>query len=202
VRRRADGVDLWLTGATAVHPLAFDRVVLACHADQALSLLADPTPAEREQLAAIRYQPNRVVLHTDRALMPNSRRAWSAWNYLAAPDPGRTRPVAVTYWLNKLQPLPFATPVLVTLNPPIEPAADSVLAEFEYAHPLHDSAAVSAQSRLASLQGAQHTWYAGAWLGYGFHEDGLVAGYRAADGILAAAVAQEAADAPREAIAA
>ena len=165
----------------------FEDVVLACHSDQALALLADTSIAERDLLGEIRYQPNRVLLHTDTALMPRSRRAWSAWNYLAASDPARSRPVAVTYWINKLQPLPFRTPVLVTLNPPFDPAPETILAEFEYSHPLHDSRAVAAQARIAALQGQRNTWYAGAWLGYGFHEDGLKSGYAAADAIAARA---------------
>ena len=89
----------------------------------------------------------------------------------------------MTYWINKLQPLPFKTPVLVTLNPPFEPAPHKVLAEFDYWHPLHDSRAVAAQAGFAALQGRQNTWYAGAWLGYGFHEDGLKSGYAVADAI-------------------
>lgn len=178
-------VEIEFTQQGERHHQIFKNVVLACHSDQALALLADADSAEREALSEIRYQPNRVLLHTDTALMPRSRRAWSAWNYLAAPDPQRTRPVAVTYWINKLQPLPFRTPVLVTLNPPFDPAPDTVLAEFEYSHPLHDSRAVAAQSRIAALQGRRATWYAGAWLGYGFHEDGLKSGYAAADAIAA-----------------
>ena len=133
----------------------------------------------------MRYQPNRVVLHTDVALLPRARRAWSAWNYLAADDAGGQRPVAVSYLINKLQPLPCATPVIVTLNPPIEPDPARVLREFEYSHPLLDGAALAAQAGLAQLQGERHTWYAGAWLGYGFHEDGLASAHAVADGIAA-----------------
>lgn len=184
IRRRGSRVDVHFRRDGAAHVQAFDHVVLACHSDQALALLTDPSAAERRLLGEIRYQPNRVVLHTDAALMPASRRAWSAWNYLATGD--ATRPVAVTYWINKLQPLPFKTPVLVTLNPPFEPASGCVLREFDYSHPLHDARAAEAQRGLATMQGMRNTWYAGAWLGYGFHEDGLNSGYAAADGIAAA----------------
>ena len=162
---------------------AFDAVVLACHSDQALRLLADPSHSEQRLLSAVRYQPNRVVLHTDPALLPRARRAWSAWNYLAADDATGQRPVAVSYLINKLQPLPCTTPVIVTLNPPFEPDPARVLREFEYSHPLLDSAAVAAAAGIAQLSGQRHTWYAGAWLGYGFHEDGLASAQAVADGI-------------------
>ena len=162
---------------------AFDAVVLACHSDQALAMLSDPSRSEQRLLSAVRYQPNRVVLHTDPALLPRSRRAWSAWNYLAADDATGQRPVAVSYLINKLQPLPCTTPVIVTLNPPFEPDPARVLQEFEYSHPLLDSAAVAAASGIAQLSGERHTWYAGAWLGYGFHEDGLASAHAVADGI-------------------
>jgi len=162
----------------------FDAVVLACHSDQALALLADPSLNERRLLACIRYQPNRVVLHTDTALLPRGRRAWAAWNYLAADDPAGTRPVAVSYLINRLQPLPCTTPVIVTLNPPFEPDRAQVLQEFEYSHPLLDGNALAAQGALEQLQGQRHTWYAGAWLGCGFHEDGLASAHAVAQAIV------------------
>jgi predicted NAD/FAD-binding protein len=126
---------------------------------------------------------NRVVLHTDRALLPRARRAWSAWNYLAVDDPDGTRPVTVSYLINKLQPLPCRTPVIVTLNPAIEPSPSHVLREFEYAHPLLDGQALCAQQVFRQIQSDRHTWFAGAWLGYGFHEDGLASAHAVADGI-------------------
>ena len=151
----------------------FDAVVLACHSDQALKLLAHPTDTERNALSAIRYQPNRCVLHTDANLMPRRRRAWSAWNYLQVNDADNVRPVALTYWMNLLQPLPFKTQLFETLNPPVEPCKDLLLAEFEYWHPLLNQAAIKAQQQIASVQGLNQTYYAGAWLKNGFHEDGL-----------------------------
>ena len=151
----------------------FDAVVLACHSDQALKLLAHPTETERNALSAIRYQPNRCVLHTDANLMPRRRRAWSAWNYLQVNDADNVRPVALTYWMNLLQPLPFKTQLFETLNPPVEPRKDLLLAEFEYWHPLLNQAAIKAQQQITSVQGLNQTYYAGAWLKNGFHEDGL-----------------------------
>ena len=129
----------------------------------------------------MRYQDNRVVLHTDASLLPRSRRAWSSWNYLAADDPGGERPVAVSYLVNRLQPLPTRTPVIVTLNPPIEPDPRAVIAEFDYAHPLLDAKALDAQRAVDLMQGQRNTWFAGAWLGHGFHEDGLNSAHAVAE---------------------
>jgi predicted NAD/FAD-binding protein len=152
----------------------FDHVVMACHSDQALALLGDARADERDLLSAIRYQQNRAVLHTDASCLPARRKAWSAWNYqstaAATPD------VCVHYLLNMLQPLPCTTPVIISLNPIDAPDPARVLASFDYAHPVFDQAAVAAQGALAQMQGAQNTWFAGAWTGYGFHEDGLKSG--------------------------
>ncbi|MFZ5558945.1 MAG: NAD(P)/FAD-dependent oxidoreductase [Pseudomonadota bacterium] len=151
----------------------FDEVILACHSDQSLALLADATEAESALLGAVRYQPNRAILHTDADFLPRRPAAWAAWNYTAGRDTGGERGVCVSYLINRLQPLPFRQPVIVTLNPLREPAPERVIAEFDYAHPLFDQAAIDAQTRAAQVQGLNHTWFAGAWLGYGFHEDGV-----------------------------
>ena len=180
VRRTRDGVEIEAAGRVE----RFDEVVLACHSDQALALLADPSRGETALLSAVRYQPNRVVLHTDATLLPRHRRAWSAWNYLTADTADGERPAAVSYLISKLQPLPFRTPVIVTLNPPREPDPATVLREFEYSHPLLDGRALRAQAAFADIQGSRHTWYAGAWLGYGFHEDGLKSAQAVAAGLL------------------
>jgi len=165
----------------------FDAVVMACHADQALSLLAQPTPQEQALLGAIRYHPNRAVLHTDISVMPKKKLAWAAWNYERATDLGlESSRVCLHYWINRLQPLPFSQDVLVSLNPLSTIDPNKVLGEYDYAHPVFDLAAIKAQSQLKDLQGQQNTWYAGAWMGYGFHEDGFKAGRDAATGVLAA----------------
>ena len=170
---------------TAEHSERFDAVVLAVHSDQALQLLAQPTAQESKVLGAIRYQPNRAVLHTDDSVMPRRRSAWAAWNYeRAASSQQESARVCLHYWLNRLQPLPFADPVLVSLNPARPIARDKVLAEFDYDHPVFDLPAIAAQDQVPLLQGTQRTWYCGAWTGYGFHEDGLQSGYRAADLLL------------------
>jgi predicted NAD/FAD-binding protein len=164
----------------------FDAIVFACHSDQALAILGtDATPAEREVLGAIRYQPNRAVLHTDVSVLPQSRRAWAAWNYERAPSADREQAqVCLHYLLNRLQPLPVEQPVVVSLNPQTPIAADCVVGEYDYAHPVFDLAAIQAQKRLPGIQGQQHSWFAGAWAGYGFHEDGLKSGLQAARDLL------------------
>ncbi len=164
----------------------FDQVVMACHSDQALAILgATASEGQRQVLSAIRYQPNRAVLHTDPALLPRRRALWSAWNYFAGQADAGEQAVGVSYLINKLQPLPFQTPVVVTLNPVVDPDPARVLAEFDYAHPVFDAAAIDAQRRLhddgAGIQGAGGVWLAGAWGRYGFHEDGLLSALRVAN---------------------
>jgi predicted NAD/FAD-binding protein len=138
-------------------------------------------------LGAIRYQANRAVLHTDTALLPKRRLAWAAWNYeRAASDDRESARVCLHYLLSKLQPLPWQTPVVVSLNPVDEPRAEHVMAEFDYAHPVFDQAAIDAQRRVREIQGRAHTWFCGAWTRYGFHEDGLMSGLAVVDGLRAA----------------
>lgn len=165
---------------TAIGTETFDRVILACHTDQALALLSDARAQERQILSAIRYQANTAYLHTDTALMPQRRRTWSAWNYYGASEQADSHPVAVTYWLNRLQALPFASDVFVTLNPAAPPAADTIIQRFDYAHPLLDQPAYRAQQELISIQGMDRVYFCGAWASYGFHEDGLKAGMKVA----------------------
>jgi uncharacterized protein len=163
---------------------SFDDLVLACHSDQSLALLADSSADERRLLGAIRYQPNRAVLHTDTALLPRHRRAWAAWNCERAPDAGREQAgVCLHYLINRLQPLPWRTPVVVSLNPVRAPRADCVLGSFDYAHPVFDQAAIDAQRELTRIQGRAHTWFCGAWTRYGFHEDGLMSALAVVQGL-------------------
>jgi len=185
VLRGPDGVRV--VGADGV-TTRYDAVVLATHSDQSLRLLAEPAPIERALLGAISWQRNRALLHTDISLLPRARRAWAAWNYRADDEidaQGAPRQIGVDYLINRLQPLPVATPVIVSLNPPREPAPSSVLGDFDYAHPLFDAAAVAAQARLGEIQGRGGVWHCGAWTGNGFHEAGLASGLAAADAVLA-----------------
>lgn len=156
----------------------YDAVVLATHSDQALRLLEAPTAEERRLLSAIAYRPNRAVLHRDTALMPRRKKAWAAWTHQGLSD--RAGEGGVTYWMNELQSLP-GPPLFVSLNPVREPDPALVLGEWDYEHPVFDTAAVRAQAELWSLQGVRHTWFAGAWFGSGFHEDGLQAGLAVAE---------------------
>ncbi len=177
ILRDEQGVTLTIKGQTE----RFDEVVLACHSDQSLALLGDATPSERETLSAIRYQPNRAVLHTDTAVLPQARRAWAAWNYERSADAGQdSARVCLHYLLNMLQPLPFAQSVVVSLNPVSEIDPALVHGSFDYAHPVFDLAAIQAQQKVPALQGQQHTYFCGAWTGYGFHEDGLKSGLEVA----------------------
>jgi predicted NAD/FAD-binding protein len=189
VTRQADGLVVTHLGGSE----QFDHVVMACHSDQALAILGfTATDGQREVLSAIRYQPNRAVLHTDRALLPRDEKLWSAWNYFAGSGEPGEQPVAVSYLINRLQPLPFKTPVVVTLNPAREPDPAKVLAEFDYAHPIFDGPAIAAQQRLAEVQGGNGIWLAGAWGSYGFHEDGLKSALRVVNGLGVRAPWQEA----------
>mgnify|MGYP000228630197 CR=1 FL=1 len=165
--------------------IEYDHIVLACHSDQALALLGDnATPEERTHLGKIRYQPNRAVLHSDSSLLPKRNNVWSAWNYaspgVSISDGRASPPVAVSYLLNRLQPLPTAKPIIVSLNPWREPEHKTVYREINYAHPVFDAAAIAAQSSINAISGTNRTFYAGAWLGYGFHEDGFASAVRAA----------------------
>ena len=164
----------------------FDQVILASHADQSLAMLAEPTPQEVATLGVIRYHPNRAVLHTDTSVMPKTKLAWAAWNYeRAAHSNTESTRVCLHYWLNLLQPLPFTQDVIVSLNPVHEIDPAHILGEYDYAHPVFDLPAIQAQAQMPQLQGQQHTWFAGAWMGYGFHEDGFKAGRDAAQTLLA-----------------
>jgi predicted NAD/FAD-binding protein len=149
----------------------FDHVVVAVHADDALRLLAEPTPSEMEILGSFTYQRNEALLHTDPSVMPRRRRAWASWNYQV---PGTSQAtVAVTYWLNRLQQITAPREFCLTLNghDSVDPA--SVLRRITYRHPLYTSRAVAAQRRCAEISGHRRTHYCGAYWGYGFHEDGV-----------------------------
>jgi predicted NAD/FAD-binding protein len=170
VRRSADGVELLLDDAGW---LSYDHVVFACHADQALRLLGDATPSETAMLRSVPFQSNRVLLHRDPALMPVRRSVWSSWNYLDGSARSGDEAVSVTYWMNSLQRLPTRSDYFVTLNPVRDPEPRSVIAEFDYHHPVFDMASLQLKSRLETVQGRRGTWFCGAWTGYGFHEDGM-----------------------------
>ena len=174
-----DGTGVALTIANG-DTQRFDHVVIATHADQALTLLAEPTPNEQRLLGAFRYTDNIAYLHTDPRLMPRRRRAWSSWNVLGGVND--TSPT-VTYWMNRLQNLAGSQDIFVTLNPQPQPREAMIRHTEAFRHPLFDGKALSAQAELWSLQGQCNTWYCGAYFGSGFHEDGLQAGLAVAEGL-------------------
>jgi uncharacterized protein len=180
IERDVQGVRVVTQG----HAERFDKVVIATHAPQALALLRDASDLEREVLGSFRTQANRVVLHTDAAVLPHNRSTWSAWNYERGQDAQESGHVCLHYLINKLQPLPFTQPVVVSLNPTRAIERKYIMGEFDYAHPVFDAKAIAAQQRIASLQGEQNTYFCGAWTGYGFHEDGLKSGLAVARDLL------------------
>jgi predicted NAD/FAD-binding protein len=175
--RDAFGITIW---AADQPPERFDNVIVATHSDQALSLLGDASSAEENILSAIPYRPNRVILHRDPRLMPKRRAAWSAWNYLRSSRDDDEPEVSVTYWMNRLQGIDEDKPLFVSLNPVVEPRDELVFGEWTFDHPQYDARALSAQARLDDIQGVRGTYFAGAWSGHGFHEDGLRSGLDAA----------------------
>jgi uncharacterized protein len=181
VVRDADGALVRTDAGTE----RFDHVVLACHSDQALALLGEgASAAERAVLGAIPYQSNVAILHTDTSVLPQHRSAWAAWNYERAANAAQEQAqVCLHYWLNVLQPLPVEQPVVVSLNPQREIDERHVVGRYEYAHPVFDLGAIRAQTQVPGLQGQQRTHFCGAWMGYGFHEDGLKAGMAAAESV-------------------
>lgn len=160
----------------------FDRVIIATHPDQALKLLGSSSPDYARVLGAMAYTRNEAVLHSDARLMPKRRGAWAAWNFIGQRG-DLERPVCVTYWMNKLQPLATRTNYFVTLNPPFEPDAGCVLQRQTYAHPAYAFAMLDAQRQLGSLQGRNNVWLCGAYFGSGFHEDGLRSGLEAGEAV-------------------
>jgi predicted NAD/FAD-binding protein len=192
------GVTVKAAGAEAEH---FDEIILACHSDQSLRILGkDATAAERKALSAIRYQPNRAVLHRDPALMPKNRKCWSSWAYRS-----QTGAIGVTYWMNRLQNIPDSDPLFVTLNPTQEIAQEAIYDDVSFAHPVFDKAALGAQRDIRALQGQNRTWFAGAYNRHGFHEDGIdsamhvVAQITAQQAAVQGATAAQAADAAKPA---
>jgi predicted NAD/FAD-binding protein len=159
----------------------FDHVVVAAHADQALEMLADPTPEERALLGAWSYSINQTWLHTDTTLMPRRRRAWASWNYLMTDAKSPQDRASVSYHLNRLQGLQEEREYMVTLNPEHEPAPESVVRRMDYAHPVYNADSVATQADLPHLNGHKRTHFCGAYFANGFHEDGLNSAIAVAD---------------------
>ena len=179
VERNATGVRVTdTTGDTS----DFDHVVFACHSDEALAILADAGEAERTSLSAIKYQRNDAVLHKDPRFMPKRKRCWASWNYHTDGRDDETA-VSLSYWMNNLQSIDEAYPLFVTLNPATEIPEENVFDRHVFHHPVFDTAAIAAQARLQRMQGQRNTWFCGAYMRHGFHEDGLVSAMAVAEAL-------------------
>lgn len=181
VRRTASGPEVKLSGGDWE---VFDEVIFATHSDDTLRLLSDPTEAESTALGAIGYQPNDVVLHADSDVMPRKRAVWSSWNYSETPAK-RDGQIDITYWMNKLQPIPQTDPHFVTLNSTRPIREELIYDQVTLRHPVYDLAALRAQGQVRAMNGASNTWFCGAWMRNGFHEDGLSSGIDVAEAISA-----------------
>ncbi len=178
IARGGDGVEIRLENGSTHR---FDHVVIAAHADQALAMLTEPTPLERDLLGRWHYPANDTWLHTDASLMPRRRNAWASWNYLLPGGDDPAKGVSMSYHLNRLQGLAEDRDYMVTLNPEREPEPDSVIRRMTYSHPVYTRASVATQSELPNLNGRNRTHFCGAYFGNGFHEDGLNSAIAVAD---------------------
>ena len=179
--RRGESVEIVTTKRTE----KFDKVIFSTHTDQTLKMIKDLTNEEVGILKSVTYQPNTAYLHFDETLLPKSKKVWSAWNYISETDQLNKKAVAVSYLINKLQPLPFKAPIIVTLNPTHAPDPKKIIQTFQYDHPMFDQKAIDAQKNLSLIQGKNNSYFAGAWCGHGFHEDGITSG-RVVAGLLGA----------------
>ena len=156
------------------HREIFDHVIFACHADEAIKILQNPTPDQSSVIGAFRYQDNKIVLHGDVSFMPQRRKCWASWVYLSEAREDRSPDVSLSYWMNNLQGLDPQYPLIVTLNPGREPDPALVYDRHVFSHPIFDRPAIEAQARIAKIQGQNNIWFCGAYQRYGFHEDGLL----------------------------
>lgn len=176
---RRDGARVWVR-AEGGNWEEFDEVILACHSDQALAMLEQPTAPEADILSAMRYQPNRAILHRDPSVMPKRRKCWASWVFTAESDAPAPR-IGITYWMNSLQGIDEADPLFVTLNPADEIPEHLIYDETSFAHPVFDGPAIKAQGALSAIQGDNHTWFCGAYTRHGFHEDGYASAMKVAE---------------------
>ncbi|MDA0961597.1 MAG: FAD-dependent oxidoreductase [Proteobacteria bacterium] len=189
VRRTVTGVEIRAWGGEWE---AFDDVVFATHSDDSLRLLADATPREAQALGAIAYQPNDIILHRDESLMPKRRKVWASWNYTEETGPRSDR-IDLTYWMNSLQPIPQDDPHFVTLNTRRSIREDLIYDQVTLRHPVYDLGALAAQDEVRRFNGTSRTWFCGAWMRNGFHEDGLASAVDVVEAIRRSAILQAAA---------
>lgn len=181
IQRLPDGV---LVRAQGCEWELFDDLILATHSDDSLRLLSDPTPAEIAALSAVRYQPNQATLHADASLMPALRKCWSSWVY-TEPAGARSDKIDLTYWMNSLQPIPQDDPMFVTLNANQPIRQELIYDQVSFRHPVYDHAALQAQKQIKAMNGQHNTWYCGAWMRHGFHEDGFASAVDVVDAMRA-----------------
>ena len=149
----------------------FDKVILACHADQSSEILIENFSEEANLLKDFKYQKNTSILHSDINFMPKRKSVWSSWNYIT--ETGNSGNLSITYWMNELQGINSSKPILLSLNPKILPNPDLIYGQYSYSHPILDNNAINIQKKLSSIQGKNNLWFCGAWTGFGFHEDGV-----------------------------
>lgn len=152
----------------------YDQVIFACHADEAIKICGDLSAEQQDVIGAFSYQENTVILHSDQSFMPKNKKTWASWIYLSEKKQDKNPAVALSYWMNNLQPLNTDTPVIVTLNPERRPNQEMIYDEHIFSHPVFDLKAIQAQERIQTLQGDKGLWFCGAYQRYGFHEDGLL----------------------------
>ena len=181
IQRSAGGVQVRVLGGEWQ---AFDEVVMAAHSDQSLALLSDADANESAALGAVRYQPNEMVLHADARMMPKSRKCWASWSYVEGAN-GPQDKIDLSYWMNSLQPIPHDDPLFVTLNSTKSIREDLIYDSETFHHPVYDVAALAAQKTIAATNGARNTWFCGAWMKNGFHEDGISSAWDVAKAISA-----------------
>jgi len=179
IERSEDGVILTTSSG---EPLKFDEVIIGAHADEALTLLSDPSPEEYANLSPWSYQPNEVVLHTCKWHLPPDERQWSSWNFIREPGDGDHRPVRVSYYMNRLQNIQSKHNYIVTLNAGSSIPEEQVIDRTTLTHPLYSQAALATQPRLREMNGQRNTWFCGSYFGYGFHEDAVRSAVEVASG--------------------
>ncbi len=159
----------------------FDHIIFACHSDQAIEILDSPTKEEIDIIGSIKYQENKIIVHTDESFMPKRRSAWASWVYLSEEKNDINSEISLSYWMNNLQNINSHVPIIITLNPSKSPNKSKILDENIFEHPVFDEQAIIAQDKISNIQGLNNTWYCGAYLKYGFHEDGLASGIKIAE---------------------
>lgn len=178
VTRQKDHVEII---DTAGKKEKYDQVIFACHSNQVMQVLDNPTEEEKRVIGTIKYQPNEMVLHSDTSFMQKRKNAWCSWVYLSEKRKDNSKSVSLSYWMNNLQPLDTEKPIIVTLNPGRQPDPKLVYDKYTFHHPVFDKKAVASQSRIDEIQGKDRIWFAGAWQRYGFHEDGLLSAVNIAE---------------------